>query len=523
MNEPINPDQPPADDEPDAHFDAALRVAFGPPSIAVPANRRGALEILRQSSGVMSHVLLCDEPDAPSPVVGPGEEALATAVPGRYQILGEIARGGMGIVLKGRDPDLGRDVAVKVLHPGDAGNPAMIRRFVEEAQVGGQLQHPGILPVYELGLGPDLRPYFTMRLVKGRTLAALLEERAEPGRDLGRFLALFEQVCQTVAYAHARGVVHRDLKPSNIMVGAFGEVQVVDWGLSKVLRQGGEGEAISGEGVFSDEPQVTTIRTTGGEARSQSGAIIGTPPYMSPEQARGEIEELDEQTDVFALGAILCEILTGQPPYLGSRPRILEDAAAGRLDEAFARLDSCGADHELVRLARRSLDPSRAARPRHAGMLAREVAGFLESVAERARTAEIAAAEARATVAAERKASRRTTLLASALGLTFTIGVVCAVMAEHQRRARAEQSIADVAALYHKADWFRDQSRHIPPDLLDTWERALAQVRRTAEIVGAGAIDENTRKSVVRLLDELKREEERVHERARQNRDGRPN
>jgi serine/threonine-protein kinase len=522
MNEPLNPDQMPAKDEPDARFDAALRVAFGPPSTTGPADRRGVLEVLRQSSGVTSRVLLCDEPDAPSPVVGPGEETLAAAVPGRYQILGEIARGGMGIVLKGRDPDLGRDVAVKVLHPGHAGNPAMIRRFVEEAQVGGQLQHPGILPVYELGLGADLRPYFTMRLVKGRTLAALLEERAEPGRDLGRFLALFEQVCQTVAYAHARGVVHRDLKPSNIMVGAFGEVQVVDWGLSKVLRQGGEGEALSGEGVLSDEPQVTTIRTTGGDARSQSGAVIGTPSYMSPEQARGEIEELDEQADVFALGAILCEILTGHPPYLGSRPRILEDAAAGRLDEAVARLDSCGADDELVRLARRSLDPSRSARPRHAGVVAREVAAFLESVAERARAAEIAAAEARATVAAERKASRRTTLLASALGLTFTIGVLFAVMAEHERRARAEQSIADVAALYYKADWFRDQSRHIPPDLLDTWERALALVRRTAEIVGAGAIDQNTRKSVVRLLDELKGEEERVRERTRQHRDGRP-
>ena len=123
----------------------------------------------------------------------------------------------------------------------------MIRRFIEEAQVGGQLQHPGILPVYELGLDAELRPYFTMRLVKGRTLAVLLEERPEPDVDLGRFLALFEQVCQTVAYAHARGVIHRDLKPSNIMVGAFGEVQVVDWGLSKVLRQGGEGEAVSGD------------------------------------------------------------------------------------------------------------------------------------------------------------------------------------------------------------------------------------------------------------------------------------
>ena len=126
------------------------------------------LEALRQSTGVTSRVLLRDEPDAPSPVVpGPGEEALAAGGPGRYQVLGEIARGGMGIVLKGRDPDLGRDVAMKVLHPGHAGNPALIRRFIEEAQIGGQLQHPGILPVYELGLDADLRPYFTMRARQG--------------------------------------------------------------------------------------------------------------------------------------------------------------------------------------------------------------------------------------------------------------------------------------------------------------------------------------------------------------------
>jgi serine/threonine-protein kinase len=459
--------------------------------------------------------LLCDEPDAPSPVVGPGEGALAVGGPVRYLVLGEIARGGMGVVLKGRDPDLGRDVAIKVLLPGHAGDPSLVRRFVEEAQIGGQLQHPGILPVHELGLDADSRPYFTMRLVKGRTLAALLEERPDPTHDLGRFLSVFEQVCQTIAYAHARGVIHRDLKPSNVMVGAFGEVQVVDWGLSKVLRQGGEGEAVTREESPGDEPRVTTIRTTGGDAGSQSGAIIGTPSYMSPEQARGEVEALDEQSDVFALGAILCEVLTGQPPYLGSRARILEDAAAGRLDEALARVDSCGAEDELIRLARRCLDPSRVGRPRHAGVVAREVAAFLGSIAERARAAAIAAAEARATAAAERKARRLTTVLASALGLAIASGVLFAMIAEHERRARAERSIANLAALYSKANWFRDQARHIPPELLDTWEQALAQVRLTAEIIGAGAIDENTRKGVALLIDELRREEVRVRERAR--------
>jgi serine/threonine protein kinase len=235
----------------------------------------------------------------------------------------------MGIVLKGRDPDLGRDVAMKVLHPAHAENPALIQRFIEEAQVGGQLQHPGILPVYELGLDAERRPYFTMRLVKGRTLAALLEERPEPGHDLGRFLGIFQQAGQTVAYAHARGVIHRDLKPANIMVGAFGEVQVVDWGLAKVLHQGAEAQGGSSRPPEADEAQVATVRSTGGGSPSQSGSILGTPAYMSPEQARGDVEGLDEQTDVFALGAILCEILAGRPPLLRRPPEDPRRRGAG--------------------------------------------------------------------------------------------------------------------------------------------------------------------------------------------------
>src|ERR1700733_9229977 len=136
----------------------------------------------------------------------------------------------MGAVLKGRDADLGRDLAVKVLLEAHRDKPELLRRFVEEAQIGGQLQHPGLAPGYELGTFADSRPYFTMKLVKGRTLAQFLNERSGPADDLPRFPGIFEQVCQTVAYAHARGVIHRDLKPTNVMVGSFGEVQVMDWG-----------------------------------------------------------------------------------------------------------------------------------------------------------------------------------------------------------------------------------------------------------------------------------------------------
>src|SRR5262249_26012042 len=131
----------------------------------------------------------------------------------------------------------------------------------EEAQIGGQLQHPGIVPVYELGTFPDRRPYFAMKLVKGRTLAALLRERNDPHDDLPRFLGIFEQVAQTVAYAHARGVIHRDLKPSNVMVGSFGEVQVMDWGLAKVLAEGGIADEQERASPPVEESVIRTLRS----------------------------------------------------------------------------------------------------------------------------------------------------------------------------------------------------------------------------------------------------------------------
>ena len=155
---------------------------------------------------------------------------------GRLQVFGPIGRGGMGVVLKGRDNDLGRELAVKVLLDRYCDHPAMIRRFIEEAQIGGQLQHPGVVPVYEIGILSDRRPYFAMKLIKGRTLAELLAGRTAAQENLPHLLSIFEAVCQTVAYAHARGVIHRDLKPANIMVGSFGEVQVMDWGRPRCSR-----------------------------------------------------------------------------------------------------------------------------------------------------------------------------------------------------------------------------------------------------------------------------------------------
>ena len=195
-------------------------------------------------------------------MVKPGSDAMPSKeeTGDRYQLSGEIARGGMGAVLRGRDVDLGRDLAVKVLLEKYANRPDVARRFIEEAQIGGQLQHPGVVPVYDIGRFGD-RPFFTMKLVKGQTLSAILGERTDPAADRPRLLGIALQVAQAIAYAHAKGVIHRDLKPANIMVGAFGEVQVMDWGLAKVLAEGGVADEEKASRAHQTPEDVTMIRT----------------------------------------------------------------------------------------------------------------------------------------------------------------------------------------------------------------------------------------------------------------------
>jgi PAS domain S-box-containing protein len=238
---------------------------------------------------------------------------------GRYVRLELHERGGMGRVWVARDTGLARNVALKELHPEVADNPAVLARFLREAKITGQLEHPGVVPVYELARDGDAaNPFYTMRFISGRTLTQASLEYHQKRRaseqvslDLSALLHAFVMVCNTIGFAHSRGVIHRDLKGQNVILGAFGEVVVLDWGLAKLVGVPEEADPTAADGL--DDADLT-----------QHGHALGTPASMAPEQAAGRLEQIDNRTDIYGLGAILYEILTGQPPFSGtSRSEVL--------------------------------------------------------------------------------------------------------------------------------------------------------------------------------------------------------
>ena len=306
----------------------------------------------------------------------------------RYVLGAELGRGGMGQVLSAEDLTLQRPVALKLLFDQD--DPALCARFVDEARVTGQLQHPSVPPVYELSRLADGRLFFAMKRIEGRTLRDVIEELREGHAEAFgrvRLLSVFARICHTIAYAHSRHVMHRDLKPENIMLGEYGEVTVMDWGLAKAFD--------APERALPVAPRVTRGRFT-----TQAGDITGTPHYMAPEQAAGDVDALGPHTDIYSLGAVLYELLTLEPPFDGpdgkairalviegevippSR-RVAELRAAGGPEAQTLRPPS--PEIEALCLACLARDPKD--RPASAADLAEQVEGFLEGEQDRARKA----------------------------------------------------------------------------------------------------------------------------------------
>jgi serine/threonine protein kinase len=374
------------------------------------------------------------------------DEPPSADVPG-YDLLHEIGRGGMGVVYRAVDLAMGREVAVKVLSGRYAADSSTAGRFIAEAQITGRLQHPGVPAVYHIGRLPDGRPFYALKLVKGDTLDALLES-SEP---LDR-LAVFQAVAQTVGYAHARGVIHRDLKPGNVMVSAFGEIQVMDWGLAKIVPTTAATPTLDDT---TATPPFTETHSSGSGSDPENGSVFGTPAFMAPEQAGGGA--VDRRSDVFGLGAILCSLLTGRPPFNGASLESVHGAALhGETGIAFHRLEVCGSDAEVISLCKRCLSRRPIDRPPDAGAVAMEVGRLRAAAMDRARDAE--RARLRAEQVAEQWRGRRIAQCivavlifgfgSATLGLVWSEdGRAAAVQAREAAELHERTAAAELAAL----------------------------------------------------------------------------
>ncbi|MHC5079649.1 MAG: protein kinase domain-containing protein [Planctomycetota bacterium] len=334
----------------------------------------------------------------------PGEAGLRKSLGEKYEFKEELGRGGLGKVVEAVDKDFGREVAVKMMLPGQS--TEAVERFLFEGRAAGKLSHPNIVPVHEIGVlkqDQGEAPYFTMTKIVGRDLREILQAWEKGDEDTRkkfnrpRLLRVFQEVCNAIAYAHDHGVIHRDLKPANVMVGEYGEVFVVDWGLAKVL--GPKEEKVGAitralEGKPGDTPQLTI-----------DGQVMGTPAYMPPEQAKGRIAEIDERSDIYSLGAILYEILTFHPPFSGETAhkvisRVLtEDVTPPSLrisqitKQAVSSGNALSVDaipSELDDIVLRALSKDKSKRYSTAGALADDIQHYLEGEKERERNHQMA-------------------------------------------------------------------------------------------------------------------------------------
>lgn len=369
----------------------------------------------------------------------PGAEGLAIEQPGRYTFRYLHASGGQARILLVHDEQIGRDVALKEVSLDEIRatersasrsslTSAEMQRLLREARVTGQLEHPNIVPVYDLGRRRDGALYYTMRFVRGVTLSQRLKACRTLGERL-RLLKPFLDLCNAIAYAHSRGVIHRDLKPANAMVGEFGETVLLDWGIAKVTgREEIRSVDISNEAKLLQEP---------GIANTVAGEAIGTPGYMSPEQAKGLVDEIDERTDVFGLGAILYQILTGSPPYRGgSEEELLVRAQRGKVSSVHKI--SKDAPKPLAAIAEKALQAEKSDRYQSAKELAEEIDAYL--------TGGRVSAYAYSSRELLARFARQHRLLLSSAALLFV--VVCAALVavtislRHQQEANVALAVA---------------------------------------------------------------------------------
>ncbi len=310
----------------------------------------------------------------------------------RFHDIGPIGTGGMGEVRRALDRDLNRVVALKIIRPELMRNPRAVARFVEEAQTTGQLQHPGIVPVHEMGRLMDGRLYFTMLEVRGRSFDAIIHDyhqqrREEKAKGVATFsfrrvVDIFFKVCEAVAYAHARGVIHRDLKPTNVLVGAFGEVHVVDWGLAKIIDRP---DALAD---LDPEERVVTNRSQDSSKATLAGTIAGTPAYMPLEQAMGLRDKQGPHSDVYALGAMLYEVLTGEPPYRGeTAEHVLRQVLQG----APPTPDDPQIPPELLEICQKAMERDPELRYPNGRAIADEVSAWLDGAKRREHALELVA------------------------------------------------------------------------------------------------------------------------------------
>jgi len=430
-------------------------------------------------------------------------------LPERYSDLGQLGMGGMGEVRRVLDRRLNRAVAMKIIRPSMVYSPEAMTRFLEEAQIAAQLEHPGIVPVYDAGRLPDGRAYFTMKVVRGQTLDQVIArvhrasldgrwETTADGWSLRRLVDAFHRICEAMAYAHARGVIHRDLKPGNVMIGAFGEVLVLDWGLGKVLR-GPRPPALVVDPT-GEVPSVRTERSEGDLFQTRSGEVGGTIMYMAPEQARGDVTALGPSSDVYALGSILFHILGGVPPYPATssvaRSRAQQEGPPPPPGPLVGDGVGPSGGHKLPvpqdlwTICVRALAWEQALRHAHAGRLAEEVGAWLEGARRRDRAVAVVREADQLRPRILRLRERAQELRDQALVHMRDVPPLASV----ERKRPAWQAEAEALRLDREADLGEErmiQSLHAAlthvPDLADAHDRLAATYRQAhaeAEVRG---------------------------------------